>query len=126
MKGKQHLLEVPPHFFQKMQFYNTQLPAQKLVFKQPHPIFKVHFSTFSGLLIQLFTSCAWSHQNNHLEINTFNLDHFSDSVLQRRHKHHRQKANTLRLLCPWCSSYKQAQVATGPIKCKKTTCREGI
>lgn len=69
VKGKQHLLEVPPQSFRRMQFYTTQLPAQKPVFKQRSiPILKVEFSTFSGLLIQLFTSCARSHQNNHLGI----------------------------------------------------------
>lgn len=69
--------------FQRMPLHNTWPPAEKPVFKQLSiPILKVQFSTFSGLLIQLFTSCAMNHQNDHLKTDTFNLDHFSDPVLQ--------------------------------------------
>jgi len=126
VKGKQHLLEVPPQSFRRMQFYTTQLPAQKPVFKQRSiPILKVQFSTFSGLLIQLFTSCARSHQNNHLGIPITKI--ISVTQFYREGTNITAKnAKTLKFLYPWSSSYKHAQAATAPIKCKESTCREGI
>lgn len=64
------------------------------------PILKVQFSTFSRLLIQLFTSCAMNHQNDHLKTDTFNLDHFSDPLLQSSLKQYRHKWKCQKVLTP--------------------------
>lgn len=116
--------------FQGMQLRNTRPPAEKPVFKQlSTPILKAQFSTFSGLLIQLFTSCAMNHWNDHLKPDTFNLDNFSDPVLEQPHKQYRQVkmpkgSYTLDKVLKnkhLLFFQKKTQAAVTPSKCRKCT-----